>query len=313
MRWVGIDEAGYGPNLGPLVLTAVVAEGDDRRPDVWNDLAVTVCRAGGDPSRLWVDDSKRIYRAADGLQRLEAAGLAVLDAIGLPTPASIAGWFSACGAGSVEAVELRPWLGRIYPLLGPLARSRAALARRPLVGAPWRIVAVRSVVVGPSRFNRAMEASGSKAAVHYEGFAQLMRWIWDLAADGVETVVRSDKHGGRHYYFDLLRQTFPETWVDRGPEGAALSRYTVREPGRRLELSLVPRADADDGLVALASILSKLLRERWMAVFNAYWTAEVDGLAPTAGYPGDSARFRGAIEPLCRARGLDPSQWWRSK
>ena len=27
MCWAGIDEAGYGPNLGPLVMTAVIAEG----------------------------------------------------------------------------------------------------------------------------------------------------------------------------------------------------------------------------------------------------------------------------------------------
>ncbi len=38
-RWIGIDEAGYGPNLGPLVMSAVVAESpDDRMPDVWGDL-----------------------------------------------------------------------------------------------------------------------------------------------------------------------------------------------------------------------------------------------------------------------------------
>ena len=43
IRWVGIDEAGYGPNLGPLVMTAVVAESaEDRPPDLWADLAETV-------------------------------------------------------------------------------------------------------------------------------------------------------------------------------------------------------------------------------------------------------------------------------
>ena len=69
MRWVGIDEAGYGPNLGPLVMTAVIAEScnmmdesapvfDASPPDLWRDLASTVDRAGGDPGRLWLDDSK---------------------------------------------------------------------------------------------------------------------------------------------------------------------------------------------------------------------------------------------------------------
>ena len=31
VRWVGIDEAGYGPNLGPLVMTAVIAEDREGR------------------------------------------------------------------------------------------------------------------------------------------------------------------------------------------------------------------------------------------------------------------------------------------
>jgi hypothetical protein len=149
--------------------------------------------------------------------------------------------------------------------------------------------------------------------VHFAAFARLLGAPWDRAADGVVTHVRSDKHGGRHFYLHPLRAAFPDTWIDHGPEGPALSRYTLQGPGRRLELSLLPRADAEDGLVALASIVSKTVRECWMDAFNAHWTARIPGLRRAAGYPVDAARFRRAIEPECLARGLDPSLWWRIK
>jgi len=92
---VGIDEAGYGPNLGPLVMTAVVAEstgdgGDEPRGgrdlDFWGELAATVDRAGGDPDRLWVDDSKAILRGGKGRDRLETACLAAVHAAANEVP-----------------------------------------------------------------------------------------------------------------------------------------------------------------------------------------------------------------------------------
>ena len=94
MRWVGIDEAGYGPNLGPLVMTAVIAEGGNAterrarragppgRPLAYCD---DVDRAGGDPPRFWVDDSKAILRGGKGRERLEATCLAVLVPPGRPS------------------------------------------------------------------------------------------------------------------------------------------------------------------------------------------------------------------------------------
>jgi len=318
MRWVGIDEAGYGPNLGPLVMTAVVAEGPDHSPpDPWADLASTVSRAGGLPGALWVDDSKRIYRGGVGLDRLEAAALATLAACGHPAPSTLGGLLELAGAGSLGEAELAPWLdeGRDPPV--PIAADPARLATilrsRPLDGARWRIVAARTVVVGPAAFNAGLGTADSKAGVHFDAFARLLRWLWEAAPEADLVRVRGDKHGGRHYYLGPLGAAVPEAWIDRGPEGPDLSAYTLRDARRRLELALLPRADADDALVALASILSKAVREWWMAAFNAHWVARVPGLKPTAGYPGDAARFRAAIEPLCRERGLGLESWWRAR
>ena len=103
--------------------------------------------------------------------------------------------------------------------------------------------------------------------------------------EGTSTRVVGDKHGGRHYYYGPLVQAFPDTWIDRGREGPELSRYTLRAGSRRMELSLAPKADGNDGLVALASIVSKTIRELWMDVFNRYWCSRVPGLRPCAGTP----------------------------
>lgn len=149
--------------------------------------------------------------------------------------------------------------------------------------------------------------------MHFSAFQELLVHVWELAADGRPTDVHGDKHGGRHYYFERLLAAFPETWISRGVEGPALSRYQVRDPVRTMNLGLAPRADSASGLVALASIVSKTIREVWMDVFNAFWRLRMPGLRPTAGYPVDAGRFRCEIEPLARDLALDADLWWRLK
>ena len=329
-RWAGVDEAGYGPNLGPLVMSAVVAEGE--RPDLWVDLATTVCRAGGRCGRLWVDDSKRVYTGGVGLDRLEAATGAMLAATGVEPPSSLDELLLALGS-SASASELDRWVDPLWPPR-PVPRERVGVrvfdstpadgtprtltpsppgdpSKNPLDGANWRIVGVRTVALGPARFNEAL--TGSKAAVHASVFAELIAPLWDRAGDGVPNFVRSDKHGGRNFYADVLSQACPGATITPVVEGPALSRYVLTSPGRRVEVAFEPRADAGDGLVALASMASKAVRERWMGVFNAYWARRVPGLRPTAGYPVDARRFRDAIEPEARRLGLGPEVWWRAK
>jgi hypothetical protein len=318
MRWVGIDEAGYGPNLGPLVMTAVVLEGPDHRPpDVWGDLPLTVDRAWGASDRLWIDDSKQVYKGGKGRDRLDAGLLATLAATGRDLPKSLGGLFQTVGAGTLEDVELSRWINSgdpKFPPIGSRTLCEWTLARRPLEGGAWRVVDVRSEVVGPRRFNDGLNATGSKALVHFSAFARLLKHLRATTPIDQNLAIRGDKHGGRHFYGDLLQAAFPDDQLVRGPEGPDLSRYDlIATNGQRLTLSLAPRADADDGAVALASIVSKALREQWMDAFNGYWKARITGLKPTAGYPVDAARFRQAIEADCEAQGLNLVDWWRLK
>ena len=318
MRWVGIDEAGYGPNLGPMVMTAVVAEGPDaHEPDVWGDLPTTVDRSGGVADRVWVDDSKKVYQAGKGRDRLDASTLATLAACGRRPSKSLGGLLDAVGAGTLDEVELSPWLlsgDPKYPGLRSRSMADWTLARRPFEGAPWRIVDVRSVVIGPRRFNENLDRLGSKALVHFGGFAALLDHLRGSTPAEQNLSIRGDKHGGRHFYGNLLEAAFADVRVIRGEEGPDLSEYELIEgSGRSTRLRLVPRADAADGLVALASIVSKAIREQWMDAFNAHWVARIPGLRPTAGYPVDAGRFRLAIEADCQAMGLTARDWWRAK
>jgi hypothetical protein len=319
MRWAGIDEAGYGPNLGPLVMTVVVAEGPDDgpEPDVWGDLPLSVARAGGATDKAWVDDSKKVYQAGKGRDRLDASTLAALAATGRDVPKTLGGLLEGLGAGTLDEVELSPWLDRgdpKYPALRSRTMAEWTVARRPFEGAPWRIVDIRTVVVGPRRFNEGLAATGSKALVHFAAFARLLTHLRGTTPAGPGVAIRGDKHGGRNFYGDLLAGAFPDARVVRGPEGPELSRYEIDGPaGARLTVELIPRADSGDGLVALASIVSKAVREHWMDAFNAHWIARQPGLRPTAGYPVDAARFRRAIEAECLERGLSERDWWRAK
>jgi ribonuclease HII len=95
MAWrVGIDEAGYGPNLGPLVMSAVVCgvPEEHAQASLWKVLKTAVRKSGGrGAAKLPVDDSKKIYSTARGLADLERSVLAILtgslaDCFKCPSP-----------------------------------------------------------------------------------------------------------------------------------------------------------------------------------------------------------------------------------
>ena len=90
------------------------------------------------------------------------------------------------------------------------------------------------------------------------------------------------------------------------------SVYSVVGLSRDLRLTFEPRADRRYFCVAVASMVSKYLRKLLMLEFNRFWQGHVPGLKPTAGYPGDAARFLEAIRPVLeRLQIAEPTVWRR--
>src|SRR5262245_56173963 len=83
MAWiVGIDEAGYGPNLGPFVMSSVACRLPDALADadLWKVLKSVVCRRrNSKKGRIFIEDSKKVYSPGRGLCDLERGVWAALS------------------------------------------------------------------------------------------------------------------------------------------------------------------------------------------------------------------------------------------
>lgn len=328
MPWVvGIDEAGYGPNLGPFVMTSVACHVPLELADgnLWKPLRSAVRRhPSADDGRVLVEDSKVVYSPTRGLRDLETAVLATLA----PWPAGekqplgrYVEW--ACPAAE-ECLRGEQWYTGTSRLPvqaeaethGQAAhRFQKACCRRGITWGP-----IRSVVLCPLRFNELLDCWGSKGAALGHALAELLQFNRGLshrqgerAEMGEPVSLCVDKHGGRNMYAPLLQHAVPEGFVVAHEEGADRSVYSILGLERPLRLSFQPRADAEHFCVALASMCSKYLREVLMREFNYFWQAQLPGLKPTAGYPGDAARFFGEIRPAAERLGIPEQALWRRK
>lgn len=315
MGWlIGMDEAGYGPNLGPLVVAATSwsVPDDPRRFDLREALDDVICDAANAAAgRLCIADSKQVYSPQKGIEKLELGALAMLQLIGC-RPQTFKELWQLLASPHASRPEDEPWYTRAeirLPHVASIEEINAVAARVDacMKAADVRLVEVRCDVMLGRRFNRLVREVDSKGVCLSKTSMQLLRQLWD-PADPTKTHVIADKHGGRNRYDELLDEILDGEMIFRVEEGRERSEYRIGAA------SVVFRTKAECHMpVALASMVAKYTRELAMVAFNEYWAEHDSQLKPTKGYPVDARRFRVDIARTQERLGIPDEVLWRER
>ncbi len=319
----GIDEAGYGPLLGPLVVSATAFEVAsqelcqqiDELPCLWSALNSGVsskkpCKKG----RVLVADSKIIHNLSDGDRILERGVLSfasLLEPALLAEPYPLARLLALFACENHGLSEYR-WYqpdSTLLPYLADIGDVRIAgnMLKRACAKAGVAPVAMRTAVVPEKRFNQMISNTHNKASAL---ISITLKHLYDLhqlfGARGL--VVGIDKQGARDKYTDLLLKSFPDAALKVLQENEDGSSYIIHEgTGEKARQTVVHFREKSETKflpTALASMICKFLRELCMHNFNAWWAAQIPDLKPTAGYYTDGMRWLADVEPHLANMGI---------
>jgi ribonuclease HII len=315
----GIDEAGFGPTLGPLVVSASVfrVRDDQLNQCLWQALAGAVTRRATKKSAaLPVADSKEL-RVREGLIHLERGVLGMARQLA-PLPATLGELLRRACPAALAAMPAYPWYaGADLPLPRSAGAADVNLRANALAEAMARqgvaLAALRAEPVLEGDFNRLVRATRNKHVALFGITCRLIAYVFQAHAAGTPTRIVVDHQGGKTRYLPDLQRMFETARIRIVQESDTNSTYLVQDGPRSAEISFTVSGESACLATALASMVSKYLRELFMELFNAWWAGRVPGLKPTAGYYTDGQRFLQDIAAAIAAEGIDPAMLIRER
>lgn len=320
---IGTDEAGYGPSLGPLVITATAWQCAQREAHLYRLLEDVVTdspklsNSKDSGQRILVADSKIASRSGS-IAALELSVLVLLKSLTGKIPSTLPALVRLVMPGVSEdffhnhfwlknqnvQIPIGPSDGR-SGLISDLADRFLAACQRNKI----ELTKVRSMILLPPEFNAGVVACGNKANLLSD---RTLRLISEMSGDGLaDTLIECDKHGGRNYYLAMIAKSLTNRPVSVVAESSASSIYRWSEANREMEIRFTANNESQLP-VALASMVSKYLREVFMVAWNDFWKAHIPGIKPTKGYPQDAKRFLAEIKQVAAAKSYFRNDFWRA-
>ncbi len=293
---VGIDEAGFGPILGPLVVSSSAFRVPDNLvwANLWEILRTSVSEKRTSlKGRLLIVDSKKAFTRTIGIKHLRRTVLAMLKHLG-SEPKNLTELISSLCPDCLEHIAEYPWYKKAgdYQLGGDNADIDIAVSmlRADLANQHIELLGLKSRCLEVAHYNRMVTAVDNKAKVLFTAVAELMQSATkDFAGDDLDIVV--DRQGGRSHYQRQLQLMFGESQLRIIHEDQDRSSYEMKTNNRKIRVHFVVGADSKFLPVSLASMACKYLREVLVENINNYFLGFNPAIKPTAGYWQDGLRF----------------------
>ncbi|MDA7902975.1 hypothetical protein N9B31_04875, partial [Mariniblastus sp.] len=260
---IGTDEAGYGPNLGPLTIAGTLWETESIETDLYQALSDTVAsrstRSLATP-KLFIADSKKVYSGS--IRQLETNVLAIVYALKGKIPAD---WQELvellCPQHLPTHNEQQLWLDgqtKLLPLTGDSDKIK-------LIGDSFqqnctrvgvKLLDIECHPIFPPQFNNELISLGNKATLLSTYTLEIVQRLMIPCDD--DTEIGCDKHGGRSKYADLVQEILAENLVLIGNETREMSDYSFRQNDHDVFIRF--QAKGESFLpTALASMIAKYL------------------------------------------------------
>ena len=324
----GIDEAGYGPILGPLVITATAFKVPDDmlRADMWKVLEKGVGKQKRTlAGRLLVTDSKKAYNRKQGPLHLRRTTLAAMACCNgqakQPIPSETQQLLGYLCPETRDRLGDYPWYSGLpsHKLGHDEAdiRIAAGVLSRALAGADMEMAFLKSNCLDVGYYNHLVETVKNKARVSFTAVCGLINDMFEqFRGQTLQIIV--DRQGGRTAYRQPLQRMFPQMDIAIIKEEPSISSYELTDGDRKMRLHFTIKADDNFLPVALASMASKYIREIMMEVLNDHFVDTHSKANPntplkrTAGYWQDGLRFIKDLED-CSAIKFDRTKLIRIK